>query len=318
MKISVVMPAYNSEKTIGQAIESVLKQDYKIDEIIVVDDGSKDKTAEIASRYPIKLIKKQNGGEASALNIGAKQSQGDFIAIIESDVIIPPNWLSLLIKEFKDPQVYGVGALLEVANPENLISKLSGYELEYRYLKIKEKFVPHITSANTLYKKEVFDKVGYYDESLINACLDADLNSRLINQGYKLVLLKNIKVKHFWKTNLGSFLKRQWLYALYRPYLKNISLYPTDKMLTVQIGLTAGFILSIFLWPLGYWFKLPFYWLILFFLIVLTLCQIPMISKIYQIKKDLTVLWLIPLIFLKNIVGLSGYSFGLIYKYLKS
>jgi len=313
MKISAIVPVCNSESTIAKTIESLLNQDYKIDEIIVVDDGSSDKTPEIALKYPVKLIRKKRGGEASALNCGIKKASGDYLAIVEADVILPKNWISSLFAEFQYLEVYGAGAILEVANPENLIAKLSGYELEYRYRKIKEKFVRHITSANTLYRKEVFDKVGYYNESLVNACLDADLNGRLIKQGYKLVLRKDIKVKHFWKTDLLSYLKRQLAYSFYRPRLKELSLYPTDRSIIFQVSLTVLFFLSFFLWPVYNFFP---YLTLIFFAAVLSI-QIPMVSQMFQLKRDWDLFWLPFLIFLRNIVSLFGYISGFIYKIIR-
>ena len=309
MTISAIVPAYNSEKTIAKTIQSLLAQDRKVNEIIIVDDGSEDKTSEKAEKYPIKLIKKKRGGEASALNAGIKQAKGDFIAIVEADVILPGNWLSSLIKDLKG-NVVGAGAVLAVANPENLIAKLSGLELEMRYQKIKSKFVPHITSANTLYKKEVFEKFGFYDESLINASLDAELNARIIKKGYKLVLRKDIKVLHFWKTTLSFYLKRQFSYSFYRPRQKKVFLYPTDKSIILPVLLSGIFVLSLLLsifWP-----RILFISLLIFLTSIIL--RLRNVVKIFEAKKDFSVFLLPFLLFLRDITILFGYSAGVILK----
>jgi glycosyltransferase involved in cell wall biosynthesis len=312
MKTSAIIPAYNSEKTIYQTIESLLNQTHKFNEIIIVDDGSQDKTSEIISKFPVKLIKKERGGESSALNVGIKQAEGDYIAIIEADVILPRDWLEGLLKELKGI-VCGAGAVLKVANPDNLIAKLSGYELEYRYYNIKDKYVFHITSANTLYKKEVFKEVGYYDESLVNAGLDAELNARLIKKGYKLVLRKDIKVKHFWKTNLISYLKRQFAYSFYRPFQKNNFLYPTDKKIILEMILIFLLIFSLFIRIFIRFPSIILLSILLFFFVI----QFITALRIFYFKKDFDVFYLMPLIFIRDIFVFFGYSLGFFYKTIK-
>lgn len=312
MKTSVVIPAHNSEETVVKTIGSILSQDKKFDEIILVDDGSSDKTSEIAAKYPLKIIKKEKGGEASALNAGIKEAKGEYIAIIEADVILPSNWLSSLLEELKNPEVSGVGAALEAANPENLIARLQGYELEYRYSQIKDKFVCHITSANSLFRKSVFDRVGYYDESLINASLDAELNNRIIEKGGKLVLRKDIKVKHFWKTDLISYLKRQFAYGFYRPRQGKTVLYPTDKAVVRQAAAIFFFFLSFLLWP--FINSAAYVTLILFAAVILS--QTWLSYRIFALKKDPNCFLLIPLNFFRNTVGVAGYILGVIDKIL--
>ena len=96
--VSIMMPAYNAEKHIAEAIESVLAQTYLHWELLVVDDGSTDKTAVIAEKYTdsrIKYIHKENGGEASARNVALDISQGAFIAYLDSDDVWLPHHLEI-------------------------------------------------------------------------------------------------------------------------------------------------------------------------------------------------------------------------------
>jgi len=83
--VSAIIPAYNSEGFIHRAIESALAQSHRCLEIIVVDDGSKDRTAEVASRYPVEVVRKKNGGPASARNAGISVARGEWIAFLDHD-----------------------------------------------------------------------------------------------------------------------------------------------------------------------------------------------------------------------------------------
>lgn len=101
--VSVVIPAYNVGPHIAEAIDSVLTQDYPQVEIIVVDDGSKDDTAEVvAARYPqATLIRKENGGAATARNAGIRAARGEFVAFLDADDIWLPGKLTAQIDYFR-------------------------------------------------------------------------------------------------------------------------------------------------------------------------------------------------------------------------
>lgn len=98
--ISVIVPIYNVEKYIVKCLESIVNQDYKDFELLLVNDGTKDNSIELANNYlkekdiNYKVINKENGGLASARNAGIKQAKGDYISFIDSDDTIAPNFLS--------------------------------------------------------------------------------------------------------------------------------------------------------------------------------------------------------------------------------
>ncbi len=103
MKVSIVIPVFNAEKYISECIESALNQTYKNIEIIAVDDGSTDKSLELLHRYEnkIKVISKENGGTATALNAGIKTIRGEWFKWLSDDDVLYPNCVEELIKEAK-------------------------------------------------------------------------------------------------------------------------------------------------------------------------------------------------------------------------
>src|SRR5882724_4095714 len=113
MRISAVIPLYNGEKYIEQALHSVLSQTLAPADIIVVDDGSTDGGAAIvekmAALHPIRLLCKENGGQSSARNLGIAHSGGDLIALLDQDDLWYPNHLEELVKPFLEPRSKQLG-----------------------------------------------------------------------------------------------------------------------------------------------------------------------------------------------------------------
>jgi len=104
--VSVLIPAYNMADTLGQAVESLLAQDYPRFEAIIIDDGSTDQTAQVARRYlpggphadgRVSLISQANGGKPAALNAGLARARGQLVAILDADDVWPPASLSLRV-----------------------------------------------------------------------------------------------------------------------------------------------------------------------------------------------------------------------------
>lgn len=312
MKISFLIPAFNAESTLEEAVNSILDQKAESQkELIIIDDGSRDNTLGVAKKlkekYPdIKLIEKKNGGEASALNAGLEKVSGDFVALVEADVQLEVGWLGKVLKEFDKSEVMGAGGCLVTSRDEPWIARIAGYEVENKFA-TKERYPKHITSANAIYRSEVFEEIGKFDEKLVNASLDSDVNSRLIDKGYKLAYVRDAKALHHYKPTFLGYLKRQYNYARYRIYVKNLALYPADKLLAFNVFLSGLFIFSLLLIHISFYIPL----VILFFILWL---QIPVIIKLLKAKKD-SVLLIYPfVIVLRNIVAFFGYGIGLINK----
>ena len=119
--VSVVIVTYNKEATVGAAIESVLRQTYQDLEILVVDDGSMDRTAERARAFgdQVRYLYKQNGGTGSARNLGIAQARGEYVAFLDGDDLWLPRKLEVQMAAFdREPTVLGVQCSAYCVNDE--------------------------------------------------------------------------------------------------------------------------------------------------------------------------------------------------------
>jgi len=194
--VSVIMPAYNAAEHIAEAIESVLIQNYRNFELIVVDDGSTDNTRNTIAGfkdYKVRYFHKENAGPASARNLGITKSQGLFLIHLDSDDLITPDYIAKHLQEFEEHPdadlVYCDDCLIdENSKPIRVIERP---EYTDRKLLIRDLFrcgFP-VVPFRTCIRKSVFDKIGFFDEELLVA-EDYDMMRRLVKHGLKIHHLK--------------------------------------------------------------------------------------------------------------------------------
>ncbi len=162
--VSAIIAVYNGERFLAGAIKNILQQNYQPLEIIVVDDGSTDKTGEIAAQFQgsIRYVYQPNSGLAAARNQGIKIAQGNVIAFLDVDDLWSENKLALQVGYLAaHPEVEIVQGLIQ--QMELYTSTLNDEELKFEITSIPYQFI-NIGSA--IYRKSVFDKVGLFDEAL--------------------------------------------------------------------------------------------------------------------------------------------------------
>lgn len=210
--VSVVIPAYNAERCIEKVLDAIFEQTLLPAEVILVDDGSQDTTLELAKKWEeagkIKVITQKNSGAAAATNEGIQNASGDFICLIDSDAVIEPDWIEEILKEFNDPEVAASAGSILTLNKDSLWAKIMGYDLEYRYWRIKSKYTKHLSTCAVIYRKEALTRVGLFNTALKYG-YDNDMSYRIGKAGYKLVLQKGVKVFHRWRDTFKGYFKQQ-------------------------------------------------------------------------------------------------------------
>src|SRR3989338_8288401 len=189
MKASVIIPAYNEEKTIGKTLESLKEQSFRDFEIIVVDDGSRDRTAEIAKNSEAKVIVQKNAGPASARNEGARNAKGEVIVFIDADCVADERWLEHMLKPFSDKDVAGVQGAYK-SSQKSLVARFTQLDIEDRYKRLERKAdqLDWIGSYSAAYRKKIFLELDGFDEDFpLASGKDPQLSFKVSRKGCKLV-----------------------------------------------------------------------------------------------------------------------------------
>jgi glycosyltransferase involved in cell wall biosynthesis len=187
--VSVIIPAYNSAKFVGGAIESVLAQTMQDFEIIVVDDGSKDETAKAVERFladsRVRYLRQENRGLPGARNAGAKVSHGEYLAFLDADDYLAPNALQAMREKFEESGSAWLNVGVLKLEGENRTIRHPGLPESDLLLAILE---DDFITRSPFYPRKEFFAIGMYDEE-IRMREDWDINIRMIAAGKPFVLL---------------------------------------------------------------------------------------------------------------------------------
>ncbi|HSV42939.1 MAG TPA: glycosyltransferase [Candidatus Bathyarchaeia archaeon] len=219
-KISVIIPAYNAEKTIEACVDAVLRQkgDFELLEVIVVDDGSTDATAQkIKTFNRVSYIFQVNAGPAAARNRGAATARGDLFFFTDADCIPEPDWLQKMMVYFKDPDVKVVAGSYGIQNPESLLARCIHQEIRFRHRHLMGDWIEVFGSYNVGFRRPVFEKVSGFDETYRTASgEDNDLSYRLRKAGYAIRFAKDALVAHRHPVSVKRYLLEQFRHGYWR------------------------------------------------------------------------------------------------------
>lgn len=211
-RISVIVPNYNSVDTIKRCLESLVNISYPKDklEIIVADNNSTDGSRKIIDSFSVKLVlEKEIQSSYAARNKAVEEGKGDIFAFTDSDCIVDKSWLLNSLKYFENDEIGGIAGKIEGFKPITL-------EEEYQILRgavdqtrtFKHSYRPYAQTANAIYKKEVFEKIGGFEGRWISGG-DADFSWRMQQDAkLKLVYADDCIVYHCHRTNSRAILKQ--------------------------------------------------------------------------------------------------------------
>lgn len=208
--ISVVVCSYNGSSTIRDTMEGLLKVDYPNYEVIVVNDGSTDKTAEIVSKYPFKLISTRNQGLSSARNTGLYRASGEIVAYIDDDAYPDPHWLKYLAYAYHNSNHVGIGGpnlAPEGDGPiADCVANAPGGPV---HVLIDDEIAEHIPGCNMSFKRDALLAIDGFDPIYRAAGDDVDVCWRIQNNGGTIGYHPSALVWHHRRNSIRMYWKQQ-------------------------------------------------------------------------------------------------------------
>lgn len=245
MSVSVVVPAYNASQTLGSCLDALTRQTYPRDsyEIIVVDDGSTDSTAEVAGRYPVSYLHQENRGPATARNVGAATGSGEILLFTDSDCIPTVDWIEEMVAPFRQDEVMAVKGAYRTRQRE-IVARFAQIEFEERFTLLeKAGKTDMVDTYSAGYRHHIFTEFGGFDTRFpVANNEDTELSYRMATMNVPMVFNPRAIVYHLGHPNSVihyarlKFGRGYWRMAVYRQFPEKMlrDTY-TPKSLKIQI-----------------------------------------------------------------------------------
>lgn len=263
MKVSVVIPVYNGEATIGRCLDSLVTQATAVGnvEILVVDDASTDGTLAVVCRYaPVRVVRQPtNAGPAAARNRGVAEASGELVLFTDADCVPSESWIADMVAPFLvDAAVVGAKGVYKTRQPE-VTARFVQLEYEDKYDRMRRcETIDFIDTYSAAYRRATFLEFGGFDRRFPVACAeDVELSFRLAAKGLRMVFIDRAFVYHRHPCRWGDYVRKKYKFAYWRAVMIRIHPGKTVRnshtpvaqkvqlfVVPLSVGATAGL-----LWP---------------------------------------------------------------------
>ncbi len=314
--ISIIVPAKDAAQNIEHCLRACQQQ--KIDtsfEVILVDDGSTDETAEIGEKLGVRVIRQANAGPAAARNTGAQAATGEILAFTDADCIPSPEWLKHLIQPFANPEIVGAKGTYKT-DQSQLVPRFVQQEYGFKYLRMaRQERIDFIDTYSAAYRRAVFLENGGFDSAFaVPSVEDQELSFRLARKGYQLVFVPKAEVFHIHDVNFKEYGQRKFGIGYWKAFMlrwlpeKTFQDSHTPPTLRWQILFLAAVLGCVGLTFLGAWA----WWLVLIFLLLFLASTGPFMRHLLPTDPGLWPI-ILPMVLLRAGALGFGLAYGLIF-----
>jgi GT2 family glycosyltransferase len=209
-RVSVVVCTHNGGRTLADCLKGLQKLDYPDYEVIVVDDGSRDASADIAAQFDCRLIRTANCGLSSARNTGWQQSTGEIVAYIDDDAFPDPDWLRYLARSFRRSSHAAIGGPNLPPPTNNLIVQCIAHAPGGpTHVLLTDELAEHIPGCNMAFRRDCLEQLGGFDPQFWVAGDDVDICWRIQERGWTIGFSPATLVWHYRRSSVRAYWKQQ-------------------------------------------------------------------------------------------------------------
>jgi glycosyltransferase involved in cell wall biosynthesis len=213
MRVAVTVGVYNEERRVGGLLDALLHQTRPPDEVVIVDDGSTDRTRALAEEGARKdarfrILGQENRGPAAARNRAWRSASADVCVFTDGDCVPEPNWIEELLKPLLDPTVGAAGGTYKTINTGSLLARFIGWEIAWRYRNVTGQIQVHGT-YNLAVRRSVLEQVGGLDESYPKASgEDWDMTYK-ISKAHRIIYVPTAIAGHYHPERFWWYMRNQ-------------------------------------------------------------------------------------------------------------
>jgi GT2 family glycosyltransferase len=208
--VSVIVPVRNGGSTLGDCLTSLLRSEFPAErrEILVVDNGSTDRTVEVASAFPVRVVSEPRRGRSHARNRGIKEARAELIAFTDADCVVARRWLAELLIPFAEDGAAAAAGRTLAFPPRTAPERYEARRRAARSEWPAHHAVPYFQFENAAVRREVFERVGDFDPRFDGGAEDIDLAWRFFQAGYELSRVPNAIVLSRHRTSVRELFRR--------------------------------------------------------------------------------------------------------------
>jgi cellulose synthase/poly-beta-1,6-N-acetylglucosamine synthase-like glycosyltransferase len=231
VEITAAVCSFNRAELLRRCIESLLAQDFEGEyQVIVIDNGSWDHTQQVVEELsrtaPSNVLfehvrHEQNRGLGAARNTALERAVGGIIAYTDDDTVVDTDWVRNIAKCFREhPEIVAAGGPVRNGHVNNVVAEIGQHIVTARlYAGVVDGYCTFLIGNNQAYRKEAIEKVGGFEENLVLGGEEAEIQSRLLETGGRMMFSPDIVVTHYQRSTLRSFIRQYYRYG--------VSLYTT-------------------------------------------------------------------------------------------
>lgn len=253
--VSIVIACRNEEGYVGACLDSVFANDYPQDrlEVLVAEGGSNDGTREILSGYAathpaIVLLDNPTGSTPAALNLAIRQASGSIIIRMDAHVLYPKDYVLRLVEALQESGADNVGGVLQTVPADDTpAARAIAIGLSHPFGVGNSRFRTGVRERREVdtvpfgcYRREIFDRIGWFDEELIRN-QDDEFNFRLIRRGGRVLLLPDVLCRYFARRSLRQVARMYYQYGYFKPLVAR----KVGRVMTVRQLIPALLIVSL-------------------------------------------------------------------------
>jgi cellulose synthase/poly-beta-1,6-N-acetylglucosamine synthase-like glycosyltransferase len=219
--VSIVVPAFNEAQGIERAVRSLAASDYPELEVVVVDDGSTDGTAELVERLGlpnVRVVQQENAGKPAALNLGLAIAEHELVVMVDGDTIFEPETLGRLVRPLRDPEVGAVSGNTKVGNRRGLLGRwqhieyVMGFNLDRRLYDVLQ-CMPTVPGAIGAFRRQALEEIGGISAATLAE--DTDVTIALGRAGWRVVYAETARAWTEAPSSLAALWRQRyrWCYG---------------------------------------------------------------------------------------------------------
>jgi len=224
MKVTLAVSTYNSAATIVPCVESLLATDYPDKEIIIIDDGSTDRTLELLQEYPVKVIPQNHQGVSAGRDLALRNALGEFILYTDSDCEVDRMWVREMLAPFDNSDIGAVTGRTVFRTDARCTSWIRSLDIEERYARRKT-YTELANGTNCAFPRKLLLKTGGFDPRWFHA-EDTEVSYRVLQQGLRIYYQPSAVVRHVPEGSWRAYLRKR--YRGTRAHLRMMPRYARD------------------------------------------------------------------------------------------